>query len=71
MIAIAIQRPGGGHAQATVPTNLNHAFLTVTNIVFGYGELGISLLRYSELRANSVLVDGQLEMSRFSALSPR
>lgn len=43
MVAIAIQRPEGGHAQVTVPTNLDHAFLAVTNIIFGYGELGLSL----------------------------
>ncbi|KAL1997825.1 hypothetical protein VTN02DRAFT_670 [Thermoascus thermophilus] len=36
MIAIGIQRPGGGHVDATVKTNLYHGFIAVTNIVFAY-----------------------------------
>lgn len=38
MIAIAIQRPAAGQVHATTPTDLNHAFLAVTNIIFGYGK---------------------------------
>lgn len=38
MIAISIQHPGG-KVKATVSTDLNHAFLAVTNIIFGYGTV--------------------------------
>lgn len=38
MIAIGNQRPAAGQVQATTVTDLNHAFLGVTNIIFGYGE---------------------------------
>ncbi|KAL2219013.1 amino acid transporter [Thermoascus aurantiacus ATCC 26904] len=36
MIGIGIERPGGGHVDATVKTNLYHGFLAVTNIVFAF-----------------------------------
>ncbi|PYI06715.1 amino acid transporter [Aspergillus sclerotiicarbonarius CBS 121057] len=36
MIAIAIQRPGDGHVDATVENSFYKAFLAVTNIVFAY-----------------------------------
>ncbi|RAL04682.1 putative neutral amino acid permease [Aspergillus ibericus CBS 121593] len=36
MIAIAIQRPGGGHVDATVENSFYKGFLAVTNIVFAY-----------------------------------
>ncbi|OOF91601.1 hypothetical protein ASPCADRAFT_16880, partial [Aspergillus carbonarius ITEM 5010] len=36
MIAVAIQRPGDGHVDATVDNSFYRAFLAVTNIVFAY-----------------------------------
>ncbi|PYH94911.1 amino acid transporter, partial [Aspergillus ellipticus CBS 707.79] len=36
IIAIAIQRPGDGHVDATVSSSFYKAFLSVTNIVFAY-----------------------------------
>ncbi|KKA23780.1 hypothetical protein T310_2232 [Rasamsonia emersonii CBS 393.64] len=36
MIAIGVERPGDGHVDATLHTNLYHGFLAVTNIVFAY-----------------------------------
>lgn len=38
MIAIAIQRPGNGHVDATTKTDVATGFLAVTNIVFAYGK---------------------------------
>jgi hypothetical protein len=38
MVSIGIEKPGNGHVDATVKTNLYHAFLAVTNIVFAYGN---------------------------------
>lgn len=38
MIAIGVERPGDGHVDATLHTNLYHGFLAVTNIVFAYGS---------------------------------
>lgn len=38
MIAIAIQRPGNGHVDATTTTDVATGFLAVTNIVFAYGK---------------------------------
>lgn len=37
MIAIAIQKPGGGRVDAIVDNSFYKAFLAVTNIVFAYG----------------------------------
>lgn len=37
MIGIGIEKPGH-HVDATVKTNLYHAFIAVTNIVFAYGK---------------------------------
>ncbi|KAH8689025.1 amino acid transporter [Talaromyces proteolyticus] len=36
MIAIGVEKPGTGHVDATVKTNVYHGFLAVTNIVFAY-----------------------------------
>lgn len=36
MIGVGIERPGDGHVDATVKTNLYHGFLAVTNIVFAF-----------------------------------
>lgn len=41
MIAIAIQRPGNGHVDATTKTDVATGFLAVTDIVFAYGK-GVS-----------------------------
>lgn len=38
MIAIAIQRPGNGHVDATTQTDVATGFLAVTDIVFAYGK---------------------------------
>lgn len=52
MIAISIQRPAAGQVHATTPTNLNHAFLAVTNIIFGYGKLLVLLILFSRHHVN-------------------
>lgn len=36
MVGVGVERPGYGHVEATVDTNLYKAFLAVCNIVFSF-----------------------------------
>ena len=45
MVSVGVEAPSK-HVDATTKTNLYHGFLSVTNIVFAYGELFLSLITH-------------------------
>lgn len=63
MIGVGIERPGSGHVDATVQSNLYEGFLAVTNIIFAYaGKLSSSNDTSNRLPQTKILQPPQLSI---------